>query len=139
MKSKGEARRMIRQKAVRVGGEVVEDETLQLTGEHIQDGKIPLQVGKKAASPHSGNSLGIFADFPIYTRIPNCSIMEFRPPYRHLPRPMQRFGGPGCQWTAGEDTSPTVSMFNPQDEPGSVPNFTLRSIFICCQPAGHMI
>jgi tyrosyl-tRNA synthetase len=47
MKSKGEARRMIRQKAVRVGGDLVEDETLQLTGEHILDGKIALQVGKK--------------------------------------------------------------------------------------------
>jgi tyrosyl-tRNA synthetase len=47
MKSKGEARRMIRQKAVRVGGDLIEDETLQLTEEHIQDGKITLQVGKK--------------------------------------------------------------------------------------------
>jgi len=47
MKSKGEARRMIRQKAVRVGGELIEDETLQLTEQHIQDGKIALQVGKK--------------------------------------------------------------------------------------------
>ena len=47
MKSKGEARRMIRQKAVRVGGDLIEDETLQLTGKHIQDGKIQLQVGKK--------------------------------------------------------------------------------------------
>ncbi|MEN8008486.1 MAG: tyrosine--tRNA ligase, partial [Candidatus Krumholzibacteriota bacterium] len=47
MKSKGEARRMIRQKAVRVGGELVEDETLLLTEAHIADGKIALQVGKK--------------------------------------------------------------------------------------------
>ncbi len=47
MKSKGEARRMIRQKAVRVGGDLIEDETLQLTAEYVQDGKIALQVGKK--------------------------------------------------------------------------------------------
>ena len=47
MKSKGEARRMIRQKAVRVGGVLVEEETLLLTADHIQDGRIALQVGKK--------------------------------------------------------------------------------------------
>ena len=47
MKSKGEARRMIRQKAVRVAGDLVEDETLRLTERHIQAGKITLQVGKK--------------------------------------------------------------------------------------------
>jgi tyrosyl-tRNA synthetase len=47
MKSKGEARRMVRQKAVRVGGDLVEDETLHLTEQHIHDGKIALQVGKK--------------------------------------------------------------------------------------------
>ena len=47
MKSKGEARRMIRQKAVRVAGELVEDETLMLTPDHIEDGRIALQVGKK--------------------------------------------------------------------------------------------
>ncbi len=47
MKSRGEARRMIRQKAVRVAGDLIEDETLQLTERHIQDGKITLQVGKK--------------------------------------------------------------------------------------------
>jgi tyrosyl-tRNA synthetase len=47
MKSKGEARRMIRQKAVRVGGEIVTDETLMLTAGHIDGGKVALQVGKK--------------------------------------------------------------------------------------------
>ncbi len=47
MKSKGEARRMIRQKAIRVGGDLITDETLQLTTGHIQEGKIALQVGKK--------------------------------------------------------------------------------------------
>ena len=38
---------MIRQKAVRVAGEVVADETLMLTTDHIEDGRIALQVGKK--------------------------------------------------------------------------------------------
>jgi tyrosyl-tRNA synthetase len=47
MKSKGEARRMIRQKAVRVGGEIVTDETLMLTDAHLEGGKVALQVGKK--------------------------------------------------------------------------------------------
>lgn len=47
LKSKGEARRMIRQKAVRVEGEVVSDEMMNLTTNHISDGKIALQVGKK--------------------------------------------------------------------------------------------
>jgi tyrosyl-tRNA synthetase len=47
MKSKGEARRMIRQKAVRVGGEIVTEETLMLTQTHIDGGKVALQVGKK--------------------------------------------------------------------------------------------
>jgi len=47
MKSKGEARRMVRQKAVRVGGELVTDETLMLTEPHIDGGRIALQVGKK--------------------------------------------------------------------------------------------
>jgi tyrosyl-tRNA synthetase len=47
MKSKGEARRMIRQKAVRVSGELVEDETLVLNQAHIVDGRVALQVGKK--------------------------------------------------------------------------------------------
>ncbi len=47
MKSKGEARRMIRQNAVRVEGEVVSDEMLSLTTSHIVEGKVALQVGKK--------------------------------------------------------------------------------------------
>jgi tyrosyl-tRNA synthetase len=47
MKSKGEARRMIRQRAVRVGGEIVTDETLMLTADHVDGGKVALQVGKK--------------------------------------------------------------------------------------------
>jgi tyrosyl-tRNA synthetase len=47
MKSKGEARRMIRQKAVKVAGDLVDDETLMLTERHIQNGKITLQIGKK--------------------------------------------------------------------------------------------
>jgi len=46
-KSKGDARRMIRQKAVRVNGEVVSDEVLMLKVADVQDGKIALQVGKK--------------------------------------------------------------------------------------------
>ena len=45
--SKGEARRMIRQNAVKVGGEPVTDEMVHLTPEHIRDGRIALQVGKK--------------------------------------------------------------------------------------------
>ncbi len=47
MKSKGEARRMVRQKAVRVNGEVVSDEMRRLTAADIGDGRIALQVGKK--------------------------------------------------------------------------------------------
>ena len=47
MKSKGEARRMIRQNAVRVEGVVVSDEMLQLGNTDIVEGKIALQVGKK--------------------------------------------------------------------------------------------
>ncbi len=47
MKSNGEARRMIKQNAVRLGGEVVQDEFLKITAEHIEDGKVALQVGKK--------------------------------------------------------------------------------------------
>jgi tyrosyl-tRNA synthetase len=46
-KSKGEARRMIRQNAVRVGGEVISDETRCLTAADAEDGRIVLQVGKK--------------------------------------------------------------------------------------------
>jgi tyrosyl-tRNA synthetase len=47
LKSKGEARRMVRQQAVRVGGEIVADETLHLTAAHVIDGVVALQVGKK--------------------------------------------------------------------------------------------
>jgi len=47
LKSKGEARRMIRQNAVRVGGEVVNDEMHMITTAHISDGRIVLQIGKK--------------------------------------------------------------------------------------------
>ncbi|MCP4292758.1 MAG: tyrosine--tRNA ligase [bacterium] len=47
MKSKGEARRMIRQKAVRVEGKVITDEMMCLTEAIIVDDKIALQVGKK--------------------------------------------------------------------------------------------
>jgi len=46
-KSKGDARRMIRQKAVRVNGEVAGDEMLHLGPDHVQNGTIALQVGKK--------------------------------------------------------------------------------------------
>ncbi|MGD9547401.1 MAG: tyrosine--tRNA ligase [Candidatus Krumholzibacteriia bacterium] len=45
--SKGEARRMVRQQAVRVNGEVVEDELRTLTAADVRDGRIALQVGKK--------------------------------------------------------------------------------------------
>ncbi len=47
LKSKGEARRMVRQKAVRINGYQVTDELLRLTSEHVRDGRIALQVGKK--------------------------------------------------------------------------------------------
>ncbi len=47
LKSKGEARRMIRQKAVRVEGELITDEVFNLKIEHVVEGKIALQVGKK--------------------------------------------------------------------------------------------
>ena len=47
MKSKGEARRMIRQNAVRVEGEVISDEMFNITTDLITDGKVALQVGKK--------------------------------------------------------------------------------------------
>jgi len=46
-KSNGEARRLIRQKGIRVNGEVVADEQLKLTTAHIVDGRIRLQAGKK--------------------------------------------------------------------------------------------
>jgi tyrosyl-tRNA synthetase len=47
MKSKGEAKRMIRQNAVRVGGEIVSDEMLRLTADHVREDRVELQVGKK--------------------------------------------------------------------------------------------
>ncbi len=47
VKSKGEARRMIRQNAVRVAGMVVRDEMFMITPDQIQDGRVALQVGKK--------------------------------------------------------------------------------------------
>ncbi len=47
LKSKGEARRMIRQQAVRVNGAVIKDEMRHLTANDVQDGRIALQVGKK--------------------------------------------------------------------------------------------
>jgi tyrosyl-tRNA synthetase len=47
MKSKGEARRMVRQKAVRVQGELIDDEVFSITANIIADGKVELQVGKK--------------------------------------------------------------------------------------------
>ncbi len=46
-KSKGAARRMIRQGAVRISGEVVQDESRLLVADDIDDGRIVLQVGKK--------------------------------------------------------------------------------------------
>ncbi len=47
LKSRGEARRMIRQGAVRVNGELVSDELLRLNRDQVADGRIALQVGKK--------------------------------------------------------------------------------------------
>lgn len=47
LKSKGEARRMIRQKAVRVEGEVISEEMFVLKPDMVAAGKIGLQVGKK--------------------------------------------------------------------------------------------
>lgn len=45
--SKGEARRMIRQQAVKVNGAVVTDELHHLTVGDVQEGRVALQVGKK--------------------------------------------------------------------------------------------
>ncbi|RKZ20131.1 tyrosine--tRNA ligase [bacterium] len=47
MGSKGEARRMIRQKAVRVNGDFITDEMHRLTLEDVNGDRIALQVGKK--------------------------------------------------------------------------------------------
>ena len=46
-KSNGEARRMVKQKAVRVAGQVVQDEFFKITTEQIDNNRIVLQVGKK--------------------------------------------------------------------------------------------
>ena len=46
-KSKGEARRLIRQGGIRVNGERVDDELRRLTAADVQDGRIALQAGKK--------------------------------------------------------------------------------------------
>lgn len=45
--SKGEARRLVRQQAVKVNGETVADELRLLTAADVRDGRIALQVGKK--------------------------------------------------------------------------------------------
>jgi tyrosyl-tRNA synthetase len=46
-KSKGEARRLVRQGGVKVNGEAVKDEARTLGGADVEDGRIRLQVGKK--------------------------------------------------------------------------------------------
>jgi tyrosyl-tRNA synthetase len=46
--SKAEARRLVRQKGVRVNGAIIEDELRRLVTDDVQDGRIALQVGKKA-------------------------------------------------------------------------------------------
>lgn len=46
-RSHGEARRLIRQNGVRVNGQPVADEQLRMTPEHVEGGRIRLQVGKK--------------------------------------------------------------------------------------------
>jgi tyrosyl-tRNA synthetase len=46
-KSKGEARRLIRQGGIRINGEPVQDELRTLVPGDVQDGKIALQAGKK--------------------------------------------------------------------------------------------
>jgi tyrosyl-tRNA synthetase len=46
-KSKGEARRLIRQGGIRINGQQVTDEMRALTADDIQDGRIALQAGKK--------------------------------------------------------------------------------------------
>lgn len=45
--SNGEVRRQVRGKAVRVNDELVEDETLTLTADHLKDGVIKLSIGRK--------------------------------------------------------------------------------------------
>lgn len=46
-KSKGEARRMVRQAGVRVNGVTVDDESRALTVSDVSEGRVRLQVGKK--------------------------------------------------------------------------------------------
>ncbi len=46
-RSRGEARRLIRQGGIRVNGERVTDELHVLTGDDVRDGRIALQAGKK--------------------------------------------------------------------------------------------
>jgi tyrosyl-tRNA synthetase len=46
-KSKGEARRLIRQGGIKINGTKVDDEARQLIGDDVQDEKIALQAGKK--------------------------------------------------------------------------------------------
>jgi tyrosyl-tRNA synthetase len=46
-KSKGEARRLVRQQGVRVNGQIVTDELHALGPADVRDGRIALQVGKK--------------------------------------------------------------------------------------------
>jgi tyrosyl-tRNA synthetase len=47
VESKGEARRLIRQGGVKVGGQVVTDEQRRLTLDDVREGRIVLQLGKK--------------------------------------------------------------------------------------------
>ena len=46
-KSKGDARRVVRQKGVKVYGVVVDEKMRPLTAGDLQDGRIALQVGRK--------------------------------------------------------------------------------------------
>ena len=46
-KSKGEARRLIRQGGIKINGEKISDEMRSLVSDDVQDGKIALQAGKK--------------------------------------------------------------------------------------------
>ena len=46
-RSKGEARRLIRQNGVRLNGEVIDEEMRHLTPDDVREGRIALQVGKK--------------------------------------------------------------------------------------------
>jgi tyrosyl-tRNA synthetase len=50
-KSKGEARRLIRQGGIRINGEAVSDELRALGPDDVRDGKIALQAGKKRHPP----------------------------------------------------------------------------------------